>query len=141
VQRKSTFRDYWRSRLRTGRGISRQAYSAIEAGKSVPKSGTLVSIAQALDSSVPDILVDTPSFSSLRFRSGRPMPKRELAKRDVLLHTFRRWLDDYSFLEKLLDVGDNWPFENVGGDDPVRAAAQARDSIGVESVEPIMAER
>jgi Zn-dependent peptidase ImmA (M78 family) len=118
-------------------GISRQAYSAIEAGKSVPKSGTLVALAEALDSSVPDILADPPSFSSLRFRSGRSMPKREQAKRDVLLHDFRRWLDDYSFLEKLLDVGDNWPFESAGADDPVRAEAQARDSIGVESDEPI----
>lgn len=57
-------------------GISRQAYYAIEAGRSVPKSGTLVAIAQALDSSLPDILADPPSFSSLRFRSGRSTSSR-----------------------------------------------------------------
>lgn len=118
-------------------GISRQAYSAIEAGKSVPKSGTLVSIARALDSSVPDILAEPPSFSSLRFRSGRSMPKREQAKRDVLLHDFRRWLDDYSFLEQLLEAGDDWRFESVDNDDPVEAAAHARAAIDVELDEPI----
>ena len=118
-------------------GISRQAYSAIEAGKSVPKSGTLVSLAEALDSSVPDILADPPSFSSLRFRSGRSLPKREQAKRDVLLHDFRRWLDDYSFLENLLEVGSKWRFEDVDSDDPVGAAAQARAAIHVEPDGPI----
>ncbi|MDA3949837.1 MAG: XRE family transcriptional regulator [Spirochaeta sp.] len=118
-------------------GISRQAYSAIEAGKSAPKSGTLVSIARALDSSVPDILADPPSFSSLRFRSNKSMPKREQAQRDVLLHDFRRWLDDYSFLENLLEVGSRWRFEGVDSDDPVSAAAQARAAIHVEPDEPI----
>ncbi len=118
-------------------GISRQAYSAIEAGRSVPKSGTLVAIAQALDSSLPDILADPPSFPSLRFRSNKSMPKREQAKRDVLLHDFRRWLDDYSFLEKLLESGDDWRFEGVDDDDPVEAAAQARVAIKVKSDEPI----
>ncbi|MFP4377565.1 MAG: ImmA/IrrE family metallo-endopeptidase [Spirochaetales bacterium] len=118
-------------------GISRQAYSAIEAGKSVPKSGTLVALAEALDSSVPDILADPPSFSSLRFRSGRSMPKREQAKRDVLLHDFRRWLDDYSFLENLLEVGNRWRFEDVDSDAPVSAAAQARAAVHVKPDEPI----
>ena len=118
-------------------GISRQAYSAIEAGKSVPKSGNLVALAEALDSSVPDILADPPSFSSLRFRSGRSMPKREQAKRDVLLQDFRRWLDDYSFLENLLEVGSRWRFEDVDSYDPVEAAAQARNAINVEPDEPI----
>ncbi len=50
-------------------------------------------------------------------------------KRDVLLHDFRRWLDDYSFLEKLLAVGDNWHFEGVDSVDPVETAAQAREAI------------
>ncbi|MFP4231489.1 MAG: helix-turn-helix domain-containing protein [Spirochaetaceae bacterium] len=118
-------------------GISRQAYSAIEAGKSVPKSGTLVALAEALDSSVPDILADPPSFSLLRFRSGRSMPKSEQARRDVLLHDFRRWLDDYSFLENLLEVGSKWRFEDVDSYDPVEAAAQARNAIDVEADEPI----
>ncbi len=120
-----------------GIGISRQAYSAIEAGRSVPKSGTLVALAEALDSSVPDILADPPSFSSLRFRSGRSMPKRDQAKRDVLLHDFRRWLDDYNFLVDLLEVGRRWRFEGVNSDDPVSAAAQARAAINVEPDEPI----
>ncbi len=118
-------------------GLSRQAYSAIEAGRSVPKSGTLVAIARALGSSLPDILADPPSFSSLRFRSGRSMPKREQAKRDVLLHDFRRWLDDYSFLVDLLEAGGRWRFEGVGSDDPAKAAAQARAAIDVEPDEPI----
>lgn len=118
-------------------GISRQAYSAIEAGKSVPKSGTLLALAEALDSSVPDILADPPSFSSLRFRTGLSMPKREQAKRDVLLHDFRRWLDDYSFLEDLLEVGRKWRFENVDSDDPAEAAEQARNAIRVKPDEPI----
>jgi Zn-dependent peptidase ImmA (M78 family)/transcriptional regulator with XRE-family HTH domain len=118
-------------------GISRQAYSAIEAGRSVPKSGTLVAIAQALDSSLPDILADPPSFSSLRFRSGRSMPKRDQAKRDVLLHDFRRWLDDYNFLVDLLEVDRRWRFEGVNGDDPTKTAAQARAAIDVEPNEPI----
>lgn len=118
-------------------GISRQAYSAIEAGKSVPKSGTLVALAEAMDLSVPDILADPPSFSSLRFRSGRSMPKREQAKRDVLLHDFRRWLDDYGALENLLGVESNWRFEDVDSYDPAEAAAQARHAINVQPDEPI----
>ena len=65
------------------------------------------------------------------------MPKREQAKRDVLLHDFRRWLDDYSFLENLLEVGSKWRFEGVDSDDPVSAAAQARAAIHLEPDEPI----
>ena len=118
-------------------GISRQAYSAIESGKSVPKSGTLVALAEAMGLSVPDILADPPSFSSLRFRSGRSMPKREQAKRDVLLHDFRRWLDDYGALENLLGVGSKWRFEDVDSYDPAEAAAQARYAINVQPDEPI----
>lgn len=118
-------------------GISRQAYSAIESGKSMPKSGTLVALADALDSSIPDLLADPPFFPSLRFRSGRALPKREQAKRDVLLHEFRRWLDDYSFLENLLQVVREWRLKEVERDDAAEAAAQAREAINVEPDEPI----
>lgn len=118
-------------------GISRQAYSAIEAGKSAPKSGTLVSIARALDSSVPDILADPPSFSSLRFRSNKSMRKRDEAHRDILLHEFRRWLDDYAFLEELLGVRSSWEIQGVEENEPVRAAEAVRDVLDLEEEEPI----
>ncbi len=118
-------------------GISRQAYAAIEAGRSEPKSGTLVSIARALDVSVQDILADPPAFSSLRFRSQRSMSKQNQAKRDVLLHEFRRWLDDYSFLEDSLEEGSQWRFDDVDNAEPVSAALRARELLNVEPDEPI----
>ena len=118
-------------------GISRQAYSAIEAGKSVPKSGTLVAIAQAFGSSVPYILADPPSFSSLRFRSNKSMRKRDEAYRDILLHEFRRWLDDYAFLEELLGVSSSWEIEGVDENEPIRAAEAVRRKLDLQKEEPI----
>ena len=118
-------------------GITRQAYHAVESGKTMPKSSTLVAIAGALGVSVSDLLSKPASFSSLRFRSSRTMSKRDQAQRDVILHGFRRWLDDFNSLEELLESTTPWKLDGMRESDPVAAAGHARRILGIQTDEPV----
>ena len=118
-------------------GISRQAYHAVESGKTMPKSSTLIAIADAMGVSVSDILAQPASFSSLRFRSNRAMSKRDQAQRDVVLHGFRRRLDDLNALEELLGITTFWKLGGIRETDPVKAAQCSRRTLGIQVDEPI----
>jgi len=125
-------------------GISRQAYSAIESGRSQPRSANLIAMARALDASLQDLLEPPPSFSSLRFRSSKSLSKREQHVRFELLHVFRRWLDDYAGLEDMIDERVEWQLQGVRPAEPVRTAAGAQDggpAIAVNAAEAISVER
>ena len=118
-------------------GISRQAYSAIESGRSQPRSANLIAMARALDASLQDLLEPPPSFSSLRFRSSKSLSKRAQHVRFELLHVFRRWLDDYAGLEDMIDERVEWQLQGVRPAEPVRTAAGAREALGIEGDEPV----
>lgn len=117
--------------------ISRQAYSAIEAGRSEPKSATLLAITEVLQVSLPELLADPASFQSLRLRSHKKMKAAEKAQKEEVLGRFHKWLHDYNELEDMLDNHEKWQLEEVNADDPVAAAAQVRKVLEVGNNAPI----
>jgi Zn-dependent peptidase ImmA (M78 family)/DNA-binding XRE family transcriptional regulator len=117
--------------------ISRQAYSAIEGGRSEPKSGTLLAIAEVLQVPLTELLADQVSFQSLRLRSHKRMKAAEKAQKEEVLGRFQQWLRDYNELEDMLGEHEQWRLEKVDGEDPVAAAAHVRNVLEVGDNEPI----
>jgi Zn-dependent peptidase ImmA (M78 family)/DNA-binding XRE family transcriptional regulator len=117
--------------------ISRQAYSAIEGGRSEPKSATLLAIAEVLQVPLTELLADQVSFQSLRLRSHKKMKAAEKAQKEEVLGRFQQWLRDYNELENMLDEHEQWRLEEVDAKDPVVAAAQVRKVLEVGDNEPI----
>lgn len=117
--------------------ISRQAYSAIEGGRSEPKSATLLAIAEVLQVPLTELLADQVSFQSLRLRSHKRMKAAEKAQKEEVLGRFKQWLHDYNELENMLDEHEQWRLEEVDAKDPVAAAAQVRKVLEVGDNEPI----
>jgi len=117
--------------------ISRQAYSAIEGGRSEPKSATLLAIAEALQVPLTELLADQVSFQSLRLRSHKRMKAAEKAQKEEMLHRFQQWLHDYNELENMLDEHEQWQLEEVDAKDPVASAAQVREILEAGNNAPI----
>jgi Zn-dependent peptidase ImmA (M78 family)/transcriptional regulator with XRE-family HTH domain len=118
-------------------GMSRQAYSAIESGRSQPRSANLIAMSRALGASLQDLLEPPPSFSSLRFRTSKSLSKREQHVRFELLHLFRRWLDDYAGLQDMIDERVEWQLQSVRPAEPAGTAAGARNALGIKCDEPV----
>jgi len=105
-------------------------------GKTVPKSSTLINLANALKVPIQDLLADAPDLHSLRFRTAKTLSAREKAERDQIRHLTARWIEDYRFLEQTLQSEPAYQFANIPRGSP-RAAAQAiRKQLGLGS-EPI----
>lgn len=79
-------------------GISRIAYRNIEVGSSKPKVSTLQSLASALDVKFVDLLTLPKVFKHVRYRSLKRMNSRE-----SILFKVGKWLDDFNYLEEVLD--------------------------------------
>lgn len=79
-------------------GISAQGYRNIEGGKSVPRSETLLALSRALDVKLHDLVKPAEPLRHVRFRSHKNLKRRE-----EVLARVSQWLDDYRFLEELLD--------------------------------------
>jgi len=116
--------------------ISRQAYSALESGRSEPKSATLLAIAEVLQVPMTELLADPVAFHSLRLRSHKRMKASAMAQKEEVLGRFQQWLRDYNELEDMLDAHEPWQLEEVNAEDPVDAAAQVREKCGAGD-EPI----
>ena len=78
-------------------GLSNTAYKKIEAGNSEPKVLTLQNIANALNTDIGTLLTPVREMSSVRFRSHKKMNKRS-----VILANVANWLDNYTFVEELI---------------------------------------
>ncbi len=127
--------------LAVSAGLSRVAYRSIEAGSSKPKVSTLQSLASALDAKLTDLLAPPRILKHVRFRSLKRMNSRESILIDV-----GKWLDDYNYLEELLDERAEYKFANfqellpIGQSGTQRAktaAALARRIMGLNSDDPI----
>lgn len=118
-------------------GLSRPSYVAIENGSADPRSSTLMSIAGALDVSLPDLFRPLPSLKRVRFRIQKTMTKREQNQRDQLLQDVAVWLSDYNELEKMLGVSRKYEFSDYKESDPVRASQGARKILKIKNEELI----
>src|SRR5437868_7975177 len=72
-------------------GLSREGYRNIEAGETIPRVDSLMSIARVLDVKLEDLFVPVRQLTHVRFRANKKMTTRE----ELLAHV-AGWLDDYS---------------------------------------------
>ncbi|HUW35636.1 MAG TPA: ImmA/IrrE family metallo-endopeptidase [Planctomycetota bacterium] len=117
-------------------GLSLASIKNIELARGKPRVSTLQEIARALGAKLQDLFLPVRELKTVRFRSGKRMRNRENILADV-----SRWLEDFNFLEGILD--DRVPFV-LGGvrrrcsrGNPAAAAAECRSKLGLKPTEPI----
>lgn len=122
-------------------GISRPAYRNIESGDSIPKVSTLQNLANGLGVPLQDLFVPIRTLVNVRFRASKRMNSR-----DQILSDIARWLDDYNFLENLLQEQVDYQFKDLahrlslippGPLRAIRAAEEARKELHLSESEPI----
>ncbi len=117
-------------------GVSLPAIKNIEGAKNPPRVSTLQQIARALEVKLQDLFSPVNELVSVRFRANKKIQGREQILVDV-----SRWLDDFHFLEKTLDLHVNFKFAKAFNStdrlSPVKLAAKARTILGLKDGEPI----
>lgn len=122
-------------------GISRVAYRNIENGSSAPKVSTLQNIAVGVEVKLQDLFIPVRTLKNVRFRALKKMNSR-----DAILIEVSRWLEDFNFLEKLLNDRGRYKFKNLAAElssaspCPQRAklaAERARKVLKLNKKEPI----
>lgn len=122
-------------------GISRVAYRNIENGSAEPKVSTLQSLSLGSGVKLQDFFLPVRTLQKVRFRASKKMKTR-----DNILAEVAHWLDDFHFLEKLLNQNNDYFFEDLAADlasrpqgpDRARhAAVQARKKLELLEKEPI----
>ncbi|MDA3939565.1 MAG: ImmA/IrrE family metallo-endopeptidase [Spirochaetia bacterium] len=116
--------------------LSRVAYSAIENGKSQPKSSTLIGLASKLDVDIKDLLAGSPEFKSLRFRTNKTMTKQQKNIREQIIYDVARWLKDYNELEEISGLSQ-LSIPSVSDNDPEKASEEFRKHLGLDNKEPV----
>ncbi len=129
------------SRVADLAGISRIAYRNIESGTSTPKVSTLQNISNGIGIKLQDLLVPVSTLSNVRFRASKKMRSR-----DNILTEVARWLEDFNYLENLLDDHSKYHFRSLAeelalvphGPDRAKVAAErVREEMGLTKKEPI----
>lgn len=98
-------------------------------GKTEPKSGNLLKIADALKVPIQDLLADAPKLSSLRFRTQKTLSAREKAERDQLRHITAKWIEDYKFLEEILAEKTQFKLIDLRSKGPKLLALEVRKKL------------
>lgn len=124
------------ARLAERAGLSRVAVGKIERGAVVPRAGTLVALARALDVPVRDLIGRVRPLRSVRFRA-----RSRLYGREQILAEVSRWLDNYGELEDALGRRHEFslqdlvtPRRNVA---PPDVARRARERAALDRVAPV----
>lgn len=121
--------------------ISRIAYRNIENGSTTPKVSTLQSIAFGVGVKLQDLFAPVKTLKKVRFRALKKMNSR-----DNILSEVARWLEDFNYLEGLLDEHNNYCFKDFtkklslsepGVDRAKEAAALARKKLKLNEKDPI----
>ena len=104
-------------------GISRIAYRNIEVGSSAPKVSTLQGLASALDVKLVDLLTPAKVLKHVRYRSLKRMNSR-----DSILIEVGKWLDDFNYLEGILEQKEPYKFAGFQDllSDDLTGAARAK---------------
>lgn len=113
-------------------GISRPALGKIERGEVTPRPETLNALADALRSSVAELITAVRPLETVRFRS----PK--VRGREQILAEVSRWLEGYCWLEDTLREKRPFRFAELRGEsrNPVDLAKRARAKLKIAN-EPI----
>lgn len=122
-------------------GLSRVGYRNIETGAATPKADTLMRLARALNVGLDDLVRPVRELRAVRFRA-----RKKMASREHLLAEVGRWIDDYAYLEELLEDHQAFAFgeltEQLQGrrrkaSTPIEAAARAREIAKLATGETI----
>lgn len=118
-------------------GLSRAAYIAIEQGKSDPRSDTLHRIANALDAGISDLFMEFPELKSIRFRMSKATERKKRIREQEIIK-IARWLNDYNYLEEVLNKKLEYRFKHIKKiSDPIKLARKVRDVLDMDGNEPI----
>ncbi len=106
-------------RLRTSKGISQKALAdraqlsrlglaKIERGQTLPRAATMHVLAHALGVSTVELATPVRPLHTVRFRA-----RKRVREREQLLAEVSNWLDDYSFLEQLLEDSPSFQLRSL----------------------------
>jgi Zn-dependent peptidase ImmA (M78 family)/transcriptional regulator with XRE-family HTH domain len=136
VRRLRTGKRISQSALADAAGLSLPAVKNLELARSRPRMRTVQAIARALDVSLQDLFLPVRDLKTVRFRSARRMQNRE----NVLALVARR-LDDFDYLEQVLDKRVRFSLKQVRAqcsrEHIVDAAGLCRKKLGLKPSEPI----
>jgi Zn-dependent peptidase ImmA (M78 family)/DNA-binding XRE family transcriptional regulator len=118
-------------------GVSRQGYMKLERGDSSPRTETLVSIANALDVAIPELIKEEPRWESLRFRTGKKETQKIKAERSQTLIIIREWLDFYNDIETDLEEKIVYRFKKIQSCLPKELASTVREIMNIGPKLPI----
>jgi Zn-dependent peptidase ImmA (M78 family)/DNA-binding XRE family transcriptional regulator len=104
IRRLRTAKRFSQKALADAAGLSLPAIKSLELAKSEPRMRTVQAIAKGLDVKLQELFLPVREIKAVRFRSTKRMQNRE----NVLAEVSRR-LDDFNYLEKVLDT--NVPFK------------------------------
>ena len=111
-------------------GLSRKGYLEIENGKVLPRVASLQAISTALNVSIDKFFVPVRELKTVRFRATKKMKFR-----NKVLDEVSRWLDDYVYLENILDRKRRFCFDDLEiglrSTDAIKAANQVRRLCGL----------
>jgi Zn-dependent peptidase ImmA (M78 family)/DNA-binding XRE family transcriptional regulator len=109
-------------------GLSRENYRRIETGAAEPRASTLMSMAEALGVTLNDLLAPVRRLQAVRYRATK-----KLAGRENVLANVSRWLENYNYLELVLDRKRTWQPPSLEGDLDIKEKARAvRSALGVD---------
>ncbi|HBP38791.1 MAG TPA: DNA-binding protein [Clostridiales bacterium] len=114
-------------------GISRVAYRSIEAGSSSPRVSTLQNLASALDVKLVDLLTPVKALKNVRYRSFKRMNSR-----DSILIDVGKWLDDYNYLEEILDQKASYIFTGFQDLLPQDLVGEARSKYAAQMARKVL---
>ena len=118
-------------------GLGTATLSNILNEKSSPNSSTLIKISTALGVSFSDLLAETPTLKTLRFRTNHKLTAREIAEREQLQIDSAIWLKNYVNLEELTQNQIEYKFEQITTENPIEAAKEIRKIYNIREEEPI----
>jgi len=117
-------------------GLSLSAVKNLERAKGEPRMKTTMAIAKALDVSLREMFQPVQELRTVRFRSAKKMPNR-----GNILAEVARWLDDFNFLEEILNQKKPFVLETqrarCSRERPIEAAKLCREELGLKPTEPI----
>jgi Zn-dependent peptidase ImmA (M78 family)/transcriptional regulator with XRE-family HTH domain len=117
-------------------GLSLLAIKNLESSRGNPRISTLESIARALDTRLQDLFLPVRELKTVRFRSNKKMQNRE-----NILAKVSRWLDDYNYLEHILNECVSSRLEAIRDRcskvNPISAAGLCRDALELDLYTPI----
>lgn len=113
-------------------GVSVQTIKKVELAQHFPRFSTLSKIAKALEVPTGELMRPVRVLQTVRFRSLERMRLREKILADI-----SRKLEDFDYLESVLDCRMPSRIENIKAAEPLQAAMQCRKELGISDNQPI----